>query len=112
MAEAFARIHGGEGVEACSAGSAPSGVVNDKAIAAMSRLGYDLSTHRSKSTVDLPSVTFDYVVTMGCGDQCPVVSARNRFDWDVADPKGLDPAAFDDVRDDIEERVKQLISLL
>jgi protein-tyrosine-phosphatase len=110
MAEAFARMYGGDKVEAISVGSSPLGVVNEKAIAAMSELGYDLSTHRSKSVDDIPGVTFEYVVTMGCGDACPSVPARNRIDWDVADPKHMTPEPFNRVRDDIAARVKKLIS--
>src|SRR5438552_14152832 len=68
MAEAFAHIHGGEKVEAYSAGSRPSGIVNPKAIEAMRELGSDLSGQRSKSVVDLPDIEFDFVATMGCGD--------------------------------------------
>src|SRR4029077_1046822 len=68
MAEAFARIHGGKDVEAFSAGSQPSGIVNPNAIEAMHELAYDLSAHRSKSIIDLPDIEFDFVATMGCGD--------------------------------------------
>ena len=64
MAEAFARMLGGDKVEAFSAGSRPSGVVNPKAIAAMAELGYDLTAHQSKSLDDLPNVEFDFVATM------------------------------------------------
>ena len=67
MAEAFARIHGGPGIEAFSAGSSPSGRVHPMAIEAMGELGYDLGTHRSKDPSDLPDVEFDVAVTMGCG---------------------------------------------
>src|SRR3954466_336528 len=70
MAQAFARIHGGDGVEAYSAGSRPSGKVNPKAVDAMRELGYDLTTHHSKSLDDLPPGPFDAAVTMGCGDAC------------------------------------------
>ena len=75
MAQAFAKIWGGEKVEAYSAGSRPSGKINPKAIASMSELGYDLSTHDSKSLDEIPAIQFDYVVTMGCGDACPWVLA-------------------------------------
>ncbi len=112
MAEAFAGIHGGENVQAYSAGSSPSGVVNEKAVAAMRDLGYDLSSHRSKPLEDVPDVTFDYVVTMGCGDQCPLVPARHRVDWDITDPKDLPRDAFDTVRDDIGTRVRELLARL
>jgi arsenate reductase (thioredoxin) len=65
MAEAFARIHGGDHVVAYSAGSRPSGKINPKAIAAMKDLGYDLSRHGSKSLQEIPDLTYDAVVTMG-----------------------------------------------
>ena len=72
MSEAFAKILGGENVDAFSAGSKPSGVVNPRAIAAMRDLGYDLSQHQSKSLKDIEHFApFDAVVTMGCGDACP-----------------------------------------
>jgi len=110
MAEAFARIHGGDQVEVYSAGSRPSGTVNPKATAAMKELDYDLSTHDSKSLQDIPpDIEFDYVITMGCGDECPWVPAKSRDDWNVADPKHMSPDEFRKVRDDIEQRVKALI---
>ncbi len=65
MAEAFARIHGGDAVEAYSAGSRPSGVVNPKAVEAMRELGYDLTTHSSKSLDEIPQVEYDFVATVG-----------------------------------------------
>jgi len=73
MAEAFAKIHGKEGIEAYSAGSHPSGRVNPKAIESMHELRYDLSRHQSKSLSDIPSVEYDVAITMGCGDECPLV---------------------------------------
>jgi len=112
MAEAFARIHGGEKVEAYSAGSRPSGVVNPKAIEAMRELGCDLSRQRSKSIVDLPDIEFDFVATMGCGDACPFVRAKRREDWDIPDPKALPPEEFRAVRDLIGSKVKTLLETL
>jgi len=110
MAEAFARIHGGGAVEAFSAGSRPSGSVNPRAIAAMRERGYDLSRHRSKSLDEVPAEGYDYVVTMGCGDECPWVPARHREDWDIQDPKALPADAFNGVRDEIERRVLDLLA--
>lgn len=110
MAEAFARIHGGRGVEARSAGSRPSGTVNPKAIASLRELGYDLSTHRSKSISDLPPLDFDAVVTMGCGDECPSLPSKRRFDWSIPDPRDMSPEGFREVRDLIEEHVKRLLA--
>jgi protein-tyrosine-phosphatase len=112
MAEAFARMHGGPGVEAYSAGSRPSGVVNPKAIESLRELGYDLSTHPSKSLADLPDVEFDFVATMGCGDACPLVRAKRREDWKIPDPKHLSPDEFRKVRDLIGELVRAAIEVL
>jgi protein-tyrosine-phosphatase len=106
MAEAFARIHGGETVEAYSAGSRPSGVVNPKAIAAMAEIGYDLSRHASKSLTEIPDGSYDFVATMGCGDACPFVTAHQREDWQIPDPKNLPPMEFNTVRDLIEQKVE------
>jgi arsenate reductase (thioredoxin) len=105
MAEAFARM---AGVEAYSAGSRPSGKVNPKAIEAMKELGYDLTTHYSKSLDDLPNETFDVAVTMGCGDECPMLKATRREDWQIPDPKEMLPEQFREVRDLIGRKVKEL----
>ena len=110
MSQAFAKIIGGENVEAYSAGSKPSGIVNPKAIAAMKELGYDLSTHDSKSLDEVKQYApFDAVVTMGCGDACPWMPAKQSIDWQIPDPKHMEPKEFNEVRDFIEEKVKQLI---
>jgi protein-tyrosine-phosphatase len=112
MAEAFARIHGGAGVEAYSAGSRPSGKVHPKAIEAMREVGYDLTGHQSKSLNDIPDVEYDAAVTMGCGDACPLVRARVREDWQIPEPKHLPPEEFRQVRDLIERKVKELLARL
>ena len=111
MAEAFARIHGGADVEALSAGSKPSGVINPKAVRFMAELGYDLSSHASKS-LDGIEGEFDAVVTMGCGDSCPWVPAKRREDWALPDPKHMDDAGYRAVRDEISARVRQLLAAL
>ena len=112
IAEAFARIHGGENIEAYSAGSQPSGEVNQKAIAAMREVGYDLSKHKSKSLEDIPQVEYDFVATMGCGDACPFVRAKQRENWQIPDPKNLPTAGFNEVRDLIEQKVRDALSTL
>ncbi len=113
MSQAFAKIIGGDNVEAYSAGSKPSGIVNPKAIAAMKELGYDLSTHDSKSLDEVKQFApFDAVVTMGCGDACPWMPAKRFVDWQIPDPKYLDPADFNKVRDMIREKVDALIASL
>lgn len=105
MAEAFARM---AGIEAYSAGSRPSGKVNPKAIQAMKEIGYDLTAHHSKSLDDLPDETFDVAVTMGCGDECPMLKATRREDWGIPDPKELPSEQFREVRDLIGRKVKEL----
>jgi protein-tyrosine-phosphatase len=112
MAEAFARIHGVGRVEAYSAGSRPSGMVNPKAVETMQEVGYDLTQHRSKSLADLANVDFDVAVTMGCGDECPFIRAKQREDWQIPDPKNLPPDQFRQVRDTIEQKVKELLARL
>jgi len=109
MAEAFAKIHGKGIVEAYSSGSRPSGKVNPKAIEAMKELGYDLTTHVSKSLHEIPDVEYDFVATMGCGDECPFVRAKLREDWQIPDPKHLEPDEFRKVRDLIEQKVKEML---
>jgi len=111
MAEAFARLHGGSGVEAHSAGSKPSGVINPKAVRFMGELGYDLASHASKS-LDEVRGEFDAVVTMGCGDSCPWVPAKRREDWALPDPKHMDDDAYRAVRDEISRRVQALLAML
>jgi arsenate reductase len=111
MSQAFAVMHGGDRVEAYSAGSKPSGIVNPKAIAAMKELNYDLSKHDSKSLKEVEAYApFDVVVTMGCGDACPWMPAKKFVDWQMPDPKHMEPAGFNKVRDYIEEKVKELIN--
>jgi protein-tyrosine-phosphatase len=112
MAEAFARIHGRGRVEAYSAGSRPSGRVNPKAIESMRELGYDLTSHRSKGLSELPDGDYDIAVTMGCGDQCPLLRARRRIDWAIPDPKELPPDQFRVVRDLVEQKVRELVASL
>ncbi len=110
MSQAFAKILGGDLVEAYSAGSKPSGIVNPKAIAAMKELGYDLSAHDSKSLDEVKAFApFDVVVTMGCGDACPWMPAKRFVDWQIPDPKHMEPAEFNTVRDFIRDKIASLL---
>ncbi len=109
MAEAFARRLGQGKVQAYSAGSRPSGLVNPRAVEFMHEVGHDLETHKSKGLKELPDVEFDAVVTMGCGDECPVIRAKRREDWNIPDPKELPAEEFRAIRDLIETKVKALI---
>ena len=112
MAQAFAKILGGEEVESYSAGSRPSGIVNSKAIEAMREIGYDLGKHESKSLAQIPDVLYDATVTMGCGDACPFVKAKRREDWQIPDPKHMPPEEFRQVRDLIRSKVADLLKTL
>jgi protein-tyrosine-phosphatase len=109
IAEAFARIHGSGVIKPYSSGSRPSGTVNPKAVASMKEVGYDLSSHKSKSLSEIPDIEYDYVITMGCGDACPFVKAKHREDWGIPDPKDMDEKGFRGVRELIEEKVKELV---
>jgi len=112
MAQAFALINGEENVDAYSAGSRPSGKINQKAIAAMNEIGYDLTTHQSKSLDEIPDIKYDAVITMGCGDECPWIPASYREDWDIPDPRNMDEIEFRNVRDMIESKVIHLLRTL
>jgi len=112
MAEAFARIHGAGRVEAFSAGSRPSGRVNPRAIESMRELGYDLAAHTSKGLAAFNGTDVDVAVTMGCGDECPLVRAAQRVDWKIPDPKDLPPDSFREIRLLIEMKVKELLATL
>lgn len=112
IAEAFARIHGDAEVEIYSAGSRPSGKVNRKATESMREIGYDLTKHDSKSLEEIPNVEFDFVATMGCGDECPSVRAKRREDWQIPDPKDLPLDEFRETRELIEQKVKDVLSKL
>lgn len=110
MAEGFARHFGNK--SSYSSGSKPSGTVNPKAIAAMAELGIDISGHTSKPLDELPQIEWDWVITMGCGDACPHLPAKNRDDWTLTDPRDLPPDQFNVIRDEIAERVKVLLANL
>jgi len=113
MSQAFAKILGGDAVEAYSAGSAPSGKINPKAIAAMKELGYDLSGHASKSLKEVEQYApFDAVVTMGCGDACPWMPAKQFIDWQIPDPRHMNEEEFRAVRDLVRDKVKTLLTSL
>ncbi len=112
MAQAFAKLDGGEQVEAYSAGSRPSGRINPRAVAAMQELGYDLTTHQSLGIEAVPPGEFDAVISMGCGDACPQIPAKRREDWPIPDPRVMDAEQFRQVRDLIRANVNTLLGEL
>jgi protein-tyrosine-phosphatase len=110
MSQAFATKFGRDKIESYSAGSKPSGQINPKAVAAMAELGYDLTQHSSKSLDEVKQFApFDVVITMGCGDACPWMPAKQFIDWEIPDPRNMDREQFNKVRDLIGEKVKELI---
>lgn len=113
MAEGFAKALAGELLDAHSAGSNPSGKVNDRAIQFMREVNIDLSGHHSKSVNDFdPAIKWDYVITMGCGDSCPTISAAHRLDWQLQNPKDLSDCEFRKVRDEVLARIQDLLKEL
>ncbi len=109
MAEGFARKFGKDILEPYSAGSKPSQKINPDAIKVMEELGINISSYKPKGFKDLPITTFDYVITLGCGDVCPFIPAKEHIDWHIDDPKGKDIEYFRKIRDFIEDKVKGLI---
>ena len=113
MSQAFAKMLGGDTVKAFSAGSKPSGRINQKAIVAMKEQGYDLKTHRPKSLEEVKEYApFDAVITMGCGDACPWMPDKQFIEWDIPDPREMNEDDFRKVRDLIQEKVKELLASL
>ena len=112
MAEAFARHYGRGRIEAFSAGSRPRGQVDPTAIAVMREKDLDLSPHSSKGFPALPTMTWDAIVTMGCGDACSTLPTRKRIDWQIPDPAHHPSEVYQQVRDVIEAAVKTLLEQL
>ncbi len=112
MAEAFAHIHSNGSIEAHSPGSRPSGRVNPRAVEFMRESGYDLTTHTAKSLDEFNGREVEVAVTMGCGDECPLVRAKRREEWQIPDPKEMLPEQYREVRDLIERKVKELLTSL
>jgi protein-tyrosine-phosphatase len=109
MAEAFARMYGGGSVEVYSAGCRPAEAIHPKAVAAMQELGYDLRQHFPKGLADLPDVEYDVAVVM-CDDDCLDMRAKRREDWSIPVPKFMPSDQFRAVRDEIGQKVKELLA--
>ena len=112
MAAAFAMQQGRERIDVTSAGSEPAGHVNPAVVAAMREKGIDLSTAVPRLLVDSAVREADVVITMGCGDACPIYPGKRYEDWEVDDPAGKTVADVRPIRDEIERRVRKLISEL
>ena len=92
-----------------SAGTQPGERVHPEVVAAMKEQGFDVSGVRPGPLTAKMQADVDFLVTMGCGESCPLIPAARRVDWPVADPKGQPIERVRQIRDDIRERVRQLI---
>ena len=112
MAAGWLHHLAGDRVHVYSGGSEPASEINAAAIAAMAEVGIDISAEFPKPWTDEIVRAADVVITMGCGDACPVFPGHRYLDWPVDDPAGLDLPAVRPIRDDIRQRVEQLITSL
>ncbi len=109
MAAAFLRRLGGRSVRVRSAGTAPAGEVHPEVVEAMSEMGIDLTRARPSALEDDAVEEADVVVTMGCGDACPVYPGKRYEDWELEDPAGRPLEEVRSIRDEIERRVRALL---
>ena len=112
MAAGWLRHLAGEHVDVYSGGSEPASEVNGAAIDAMAEVGIDIRTEFPKPWTDEIVQAADVVVTMGCGDACPLYPGKRYEDWELDDPAGLDVAAVRPIRDEIRRRVEHLMGEL
>jgi len=109
MAEGFAEAFGQGELKVYSAGSRPFWTIDPLVIEVMKEKGIDLSSKQPKSLNDLPSIEMDYLVTMGCEETCPAVLAKKIIEWQIPDPKGKSIEVFREVRNLIEDKVRDLL---
>lgn len=112
MAAALLARHAGERVVVRSAGSAPGEALNPAVVAAMGEWGLDISAARPTGLTDDMARSADVIVTMGCGDACPVYPGKRYVDWELADPAGLPVDEVRPIRDEIDLRVRALLEEL
>jgi len=109
MAAGFMRHLAGGRVDVFSGGSEPADEVNPLAVAVMAERGIDITSHRPRAWTDETLAAADVVVTMGCGDACPVLPGKRYIDWEIDDPAGEPIEKVRAIRDDIEARVQELL---
>jgi arsenate reductase len=109
MAAGLLAKHGGDRVVVRSAGSDPAEEINPAAAEAMSEVGVDISAEQPKLLADQAVRTADAVITMGCGDACPIYPGKRYEDWQLEDPAGKDLETVRGIRDEIERRVLALL---
>ena len=112
MAAGWLRHLAGDRIAVYSGGSEPADRINPAAVAAMAEVGIDIASELPRRWTDENVRAADVVVTMGCGDACPIVPGTRYEDWQLDDPAGRDVAAVRPIRDDIRLRVEELMSSL
>ncbi|MEV8069616.1 arsenate reductase ArsC [Streptomyces sp. NPDC085995] len=108
MAAAFLTHLAGDRVQVRSAGSAPAGTVNPAVVEAMAEVGIDIAAEAPKVLTVEAVQASDVVITMGCGDTCPVFPGKRYLDWQLPDPAGQAVEAVRPIRDEIEKRIRGL----
>jgi arsenate reductase (thioredoxin) len=112
MAAAFARKLAGDRITVYSAGSDPGDTLNEAVVRAMSEVGVDISREAPRKLTDEIGQQADVIITMGCGDSCPVYLGKRYLDWELEDPKGKNLETVRVIRDEIERRVADLVDEL
>ncbi len=112
MAAGWLRHLGGDRIQVLSAGSAPADSINPAAVEAMAEVGIDIAGQQPKLLSDSAVETSDVVITMGCGDVCPIYPGTRYEDWKLDDPAGQGIDAVRPIRDEIKQRVEDLIASL
>ncbi len=110
MAQGFLSALAGDRVEVRSSGTMPADQINPSAVEAMAELGIDISDQKPKVLTDEDVKASDYVITMGCGDACPFYPGKIYLDWVLEDPAGKDVASVRPIRDQIKQKVEQLVT--
>jgi len=112
MAASLLRHYAGDRIEVRSAGSEPAERINPAVLTVMRERGIDLSAATPKKLDDDMVRVSDVVITMGCGDACPIFPGKRYEDWELEDPAGKDVETVRRIRDDIDVRVRDLVKSL
>jgi arsenate reductase (thioredoxin) len=112
MAAGWLRHYAGDAVEVRSAGSEPAEAINPAAVEAMREVGIDITDQTPRKLDYVTAESSDVIITMGCGDACPVFPGKRYEDWKLDDPAGLGVAALRPIRDEIGRRIRELVAEL
>ncbi|MCX2182210.1 arsenate reductase ArsC [Streptomyces sp. SKN60] len=110
MAAGFLSDRAGDRIEVRSAGSLPADQINPAAVEAMAELGIDIAGQAPKILTTEAVQASDYVITMGCGDACPIFPGKKYLNWELEDPDGKSVEAVRPIRDEIKTRIESLIA--